>query len=392
MDFTFVPDILKDATPEAERPWSLSRMGELLKIAYKATEHPIFKYWNGLDRIPFFLIQMNNLEKFNRLNRTIVERTISQAEYFSNLKSEHGILTMRSKGIEYSIIDIESFLTTANSLLTMPEAELESKSWLQYFRISSAGSIEAALIYFLDVCNNIIELTYKQIITDQLKKIDKEHDKLKFLLRQKANLKQQENQFDAKVFKDVMDSVEIELGYHKSLQEFLEIPDELKAILEQFLAEKRARISNVKLLGLLMEEKLNEFCKELSDLVLQLFSYHDIGSQEPEKVYHSFLLGVFNSFKDLYRVQSNREAGKGRFDILLIPNTLEYRGIIFEVKRVSTDIVEATNVLLDEAIKQIEYNRYGEELKMLGHKEYFGIATVFYGKTLTSKYKKLVIS
>ena len=76
-----------------------------------------------------------------------------------------------------------------------------------------------------------------------------------------------------------------------------------------------------------------------SDLVLRVFSYHDLGGEEPERVYHCFLLGVFTEFKH-YQIQSNKESGKGRFDILLIPETLEYKDVIIEVKRSKTDKAE----------------------------------------------------
>jgi len=299
---------------------------------------------------------------------------------------------MRSKGIEYSIIIVEDFFITANKIYQRSEAELQQMgASVNYFRLTGAGELRASISYFMEICNNLIELKQKHLISDRLLKIGKDDDKVKFLLRNKADLFQHRDQFDEKVFNHVIEMVDIELNYYKDVKEYLDIPVELRDIINQFLSEKKARISNNKLLGLLLEEKFDEFCIELTDLILQLFSYHDIGGQEPEKVYHAFLLGVFNSFKDSYKLLSNKEAGKGRFDILLIPDTLENRGIIIEVKRSDVGTAETNNSLTEEALKQIVDNKYAIELKMLGHHQYIGMAAVFFGKNLFMKYQQYSI-
>src|SRR5690242_9501387 len=110
MDFTIIPEALKHASPEQERPRNLRQMAELLKIAYQLTDHPLLKNWKGYEAIDFFNRQFFDVEKFKRFNRTIIERTISQAEFFASIESERGVLTMSSKGIEFSILTLESFL------------------------------------------------------------------------------------------------------------------------------------------------------------------------------------------------------------------------------------------------------------------------------------------
>jgi len=392
MDFAIIPDILKNASMDSERPRDLRQMGELLKIAYELTGHPVLKNWQGHEPIDLFGISNFDAEKFKRFNPTIIERTISQSVYYSQVQSDHAILIMRSKGIEYSIIIVEDFFITANKIYQRSEAELQQMgASVNYFRLTGAGELRASISYFMEICNNLIELKQKHLISDRLLKIGKDDDKVKFLLRNKADLFQHRDQFDEKVFNHVIEMVDIELNYYKDVKEYLDIPVELRDIINQFLSEKKARISNNKLLGLLLEEKFDEFCIELTDLILQLFSYHDIGGQEPEKVYHAFLLGVFNSFKDSYKLLSNKEAGKGRFDILLIPDTLENRGIIIEVKRSDVGTAETNNSLTEEALKQIVDNKYAIELKMLGHHQYIGMAAVFFGKNLFMKYQQYSI-
>jgi hypothetical protein len=91
MDFTIIPDILKNASMEEPRPRSLRQMGELLKIMYELTGHPILKQWRDYEPLDPFSIDMNNLERTKLFNRTIIERTITQSQYLSQLETGPGI-------------------------------------------------------------------------------------------------------------------------------------------------------------------------------------------------------------------------------------------------------------------------------------------------------------
>ena len=383
-----IPLILRYASLDVERPWALEKMCDLLTISYQLTEHPFLKNWQGYQVVDLFDISDFDAEAFKRFNRTIIERTISQSEYYCQFESDYGILTMKSKGIEYAIVNVEYFYLTANKLCKSTEAELQDLGIaINHFRLTGPGQLKAAIIYFMEVCNDIIELILKHSITNKLGKIEVEDEKVKYLLRQKADLLQIQDQFLEKTYKNIINTIDIELGYHKQINEYAGIPAELKAIVTQFFAEKKARLSNNKLLGFLIEEKLEEFCSCLSGLVLELFSYHDVGTQEPEKVYHAFLLGVLNGFKDIYQLKSNKEAGNGRFDIQLIPETLEYKGMIIEIKRSLTNDEGKIAEMLDDALLQIVNNKYAIELKSTGHNEFISLAAVFHGKSLALKYR-----
>jgi hypothetical protein len=184
-----------------------------------------------------------------------------------------------------------------------------------------------------------------------------------------------------------LNSVQIELDYYGELKNYRGVLEELRAIIEQFLAEKNARISNHQLLAYLLQEKMDKFCGELQLLVLQLFSYHDIAGNVPERVYHAFLLGFFNSFREDFQLESNREVGIGRFDLLLSPNTQENKGLIVEVKRSDTKDPAKVEEQLEEALSQIVQNRYATELQRQGHQHFIGLAAVFFGKELFLKHR-----
>jgi hypothetical protein len=386
MDFKVIPDILKGANPKEPRSWTLAQMGELLKVTYEITGHPILKDWMFYEPLDIFVLAMKNPDKYKILNRTIVAQTIWQSQDFSFLKLHNGVVTFNSNGIEYAISQVEWFLVNAKRFYrdSIQGAMIENT---RVFRQISASRLEASLMYFLTVCNDLVTLTYKHAIADGLIKIESDEQKVKFLFRQKANLLQLKAQFDEKTFMAITNYIEIELGYYKDVKEFFEVSSEIKAILDRFLAERTARISNTKLLGHLLEENFEEFCKDLSELVLRVFSYHDLGGEEPEKVYHYFLAGIFTGFKD-YQVISNKESGKGRFDILLIPDRLEYKGVVIEVKRSQTANEASIDSMLQEALKQIVTNKYAIELKIRGHRSYIGMAAVFYGKSLFLKFQE----
>ena len=121
------------------------------------------------------------------------------------------------------------------------------------------------------------------------------------------------------------------------------------------------------------------FERMLRMIVLQIMSYHDLGS-EPEKVYHALVLGMMVWLSTKYTIRSNRESGYGRYDLMLKPNDPAKSGIIIEFKRVYDS--EKPEHVLSQALKQIEEKRYTAELEEAGIKEVLKIAIAFRGKEL----------
>ena len=62
---------------------------------------------------------------------------------------------------------------------------------------------------------------------------------------------------------------------------------------------------------------LEEFEEKFKILTMQMFSFMDVGKNTAENFYHAFVLGMLVSLKDNYYVNSNRESGIGRYDIML---------------------------------------------------------------------------
>ena len=70
----------------------------------------------------------------------------------------------------------------------------------------------------------------------------------------------------------------------------------------------------------------------LSDLALKLLSFQDGQGRDPEAFYHGLLLGLFASLQSRFRVESNREAGLGRADLLIAPREAGQPGAVLELK------------------------------------------------------------
>ncbi|MGG7144127.1 AAA family ATPase [Clostridium nigeriense] len=116
------------------------------------------------------------------------------------------------------------------------------------------------------------------------------------------------------------------------------------------------------------------------DYVEKSLSYFDVSGEEPEKVYHSFVLGMLVSLNKSHYVLSNRESGYGRYDVMVIPKDIAKPGIIIEFKRARKTNKKSIEELIEEARKQIEDKKYETELLNRGITNIKKIVIVFKGK------------
>lgn len=115
--------------------------------------------------------------------------------------------------------------------------------------------------------------------------------------------------------------------------------------------------------------------EELNRILLKTISYQDY----KEDFYHAFLAGIFTGAG--YNVESNREHGIGRSDIV-ITNPDTYDVVIFEVKHVKQ--YSKLEQECDKAIEQIQSRKYSEDFK-LSHKKILEYGICFYKKTCLVK-------
>jgi hypothetical protein len=92
------------------------------------------------------------------------------------------------------------------------------------------------------------------------------------------------------------------------------------------------------------------------------------------------------SGSEAYEIQSNRESGLGRFDIMLIPKEPSKLGIVIELKssQKKDNLIEVTEM----ALEQINEKRYTEILKDKGVKKALKIGIGFCGKEFEMYFEK----
>lgn len=111
---------------------------------------------------------------------------------------------------------------------------------------------------------------------------------------------------------------------------------------------------------------LEEFEEKFKILVMQMFSFMDEGKDTAENFYHAFVLGMLVSLKDTYVVNSNRELGMGRYDIMLEPKDKNANSFIMEFKVFKQDKEKDIEETIANAKKQIEEKQYETSLRERG--------------------------
>ena len=125
---------------------------------------------------------------------------------------------------------------------------------------------------------------------------------------------------------------------------------------------------------------LDEFERKFRVLVKEMFSYMDVGENTAENFYHAFVLGMLVGLKDTYYVNSNRESGYGRYDIMLEPKDKNGNSFIMEFK-VLDDMEEKTiEDTIKNAKKQIEEKGYETNLREKGYRNITKMVYAFKGK------------
>ena len=120
-------------------------------------------------------------------------------------------------------------------------------------------------------------------------------------------------------------------------------------------------------------ESMNEYMNRVTRGVI---SYFDTGKtpsdEEPERFYHGLVLGLMVDQVDNYILNSNRESGYGRYDIMLEPidkTNEKYPGIVIEFKVINPRKENSLEETVASALEQIEEKNYDAELIKRGVKE-----------------------
>ncbi len=150
----------------------------------------------------------------------------------------------------------------------------------------------------------------------------------------------------------------------------------------------------------LINNKIHKFEKGFRQIIGDTLSYFDTAKKTdkdtkekiitPERIYHVYTLGLLTILSDDFIIKSNREAGEGRYDIMLIPHNKSKKGIIIEIKQIEKQknkedkkkFITRINNKIEEALSQIDRNEYYKELiaNKIKPENIIKIAIIFAGK------------
>ena len=159
-----------------------------------------------------------------------------------------------------------------------------------------------------------------------------------------------------------------------------EIKDLIRGIIREWFSNKVLGNDLRSILQDLVSLNLKEFEKKFRVLVEEMFSYMDVGKNTAENFYHAFVLGMLVGLKDTYYVNSNRESGFGRYDIMLEPKDKNGNSFIMEFKVMENMEEKTIEDTIENAKKQIEEKRYEENLKERGFTNITKMVYAFNGK------------
>ena len=159
-----------------------------------------------------------------------------------------------------------------------------------------------------------------------------------------------------------------------------EIKDLIRGIIREWFSNKVLGNDLRSILQDLVSLNLKEFEKKFRVLVEEMFSYMDVGKNTAENFYHAFVLGMLVGLKDTYYVNSNRESGFGRYDIMLEPKDKNGNSFIMEFKVMENMEEKTIEDTLENAKKQIEEKGYEENLKERGFTNITKMVYAFNGK------------
>lgn len=132
----------------------------------------------------------------------------------------------------------------------------------------------------------------------------------------------------------------------------------------------------------LLSGDAEKFADILSENLMETISFYDY----QESYYHGFLAGMLKNMGN-YIVQSNRESGNGRPDILVKYPSVRGRAVIIEIKVART--YRELEQKCREALAQIDERKYEEELLEEGYQDIMKYGVAFYRKECMAEVLKI---
>ncbi len=121
----------------------------------------------------------------------------------------------------------------------------------------------------------------------------------------------------------------------------------------------------------------NALRQSIQSLLLESASAFDAAG---ENFYQDLVLGLCAMMDSRYMVRSNRESGKGRYDIGLIPKVRSLPGILIEMKAAGKNDRANLKTLAEAGLSQIRDKSYETEMRSQGISAIYRYGVAFRGK------------
>ena len=284
--------------------------------------------------------------------------------------------------------------------LGYPDKMQEIREWYDGYRMGEQEIYNpwSVISYFKRNCvpdTYWVNTSGNVILGELLKRLDQAHmDNLEMLLQGgsvKGYLR------DGIIYDDIRDdetalytmlcttgylTVESVRRIGRTTEYLLRLPNsEIQALFGVEILKRFSRSSNPSALVSLMESILagdvERVQEGLSDFLEVLASTFDTAKGK-ESFYHGFVLGLTALLVPDYEVRSNRESGRGRYDVAVFPKKAENPGVVLEFKTAGS--AEELAAKAQEALEQIAARGYDAEFRARGVTDVKQYGIAFCGK------------
>lgn len=134
----------------------------------------------------------------------------------------------------------------------------------------------------------------------------------------------------------------------------------------------------------LLDGREPEAAQFFDEFVTRTLSYHLVGGNAPEKVFHAFVAGMLVCLERTHHVWTDTEAGFGRADLLVAPKAPGGKALVMEFKRVERGKGGIRGAIA-AAKQQIETREYERKLGEFEPSSVVRWALSWEGKRVTAK-------
>jgi len=150
----------------------------------------------------------------------------------------------------------------------------------------------------------------------------------------------------------------------RSTDSNLEVKGLYRKIIEQWLSGQNDSMWYMHFITDLLTGNVEAFEDKLQQVLLQTLSSWDVATNRYEAFYHGFVLGLIAGVPVTHEVRSNKESGRGRYDVVIIPKDPKQLGIILEFKFVDDET--ELDTAAQTTLQQIDQRGYDAEFQQRG--------------------------